>query len=69
MLYIDIFFGEFNFEEGVLGLMVIDLLFNVIGIFNILIEDILGSEMIYLLFFNKDFERVICKRINGVVFF
>lgn len=40
MLYINIFFGEFNLEEGVLGLMVIDLLFNVIGILNIFVEDI-----------------------------
>ncbi|CBH40649.1 MAG2960 family serine endopeptidase lipoprotein [Mycoplasmopsis agalactiae] len=68
-LYTDIPFGELNLEEGASGSMVIDSSFNVIGILNTSIEDIPGSEMTYLPLSNKDFERVIRKRTNGVVLF
>ncbi|ADR24646.1 conserved hypothetical protein [Mycoplasma leachii PG50] len=71
-LYTNVPFGQITLKQGVSGSMVIDSSFNVIGILNTEVEDVLGSRYISIPLFEYQGQKVslpVRVQTNGVILF
>ncbi|XWT81374.1 hypothetical protein V2P32_05030 [Mycoplasma sp. 06067-C1-B144P-99-0482-3] len=71
-LYTNVPFGQITLKQGASGSMVIDSSFNVIGILNTEVEDVLGSRYISIPLFEYQGQKVslpVRVQTNGVILF